>query len=186
MRISYKSLCIPFFFLITVLAACSKKDTDPKSVLINFIDAVNKQDFKSAKKLITEESESNFDLIALMIQMNLDKTKDFQIDKSKLVLGEPKINGDHAVIKVTYKEIKMPFDMEFKLVSGSWKLDLNPTFEKMGMGILNNIPTLDQQESKADSETYEESDYEKEEAKIRAEMHVADSMREVLKAQGID
>ena len=121
MRIKFKKLLLPFFFVTTLLNACSKKDTDPKSVLINFIDAVNKQDFKSARKMITKDSEANFDIITLMMQMNLDKMKDFQIDKSKLVLGDPKIDGDHAVIKVTYKEIKMPFEMEFKLVSGRGK-----------------------------------------------------------------
>lgn len=110
---------------------------DPKIVLTSFFDAMAKKDFAAARKLATADSKSTFDLMESAMKMvgDLpdDKTKE-QYDKSKMEIGEAKIDGDKATVNV--KEIKSgeAVDFTLKKEGGSWKVAMDMgTMMDMGM-----------------------------------------------------
>ena len=104
---------------------------DPKTVLSSFFDAMQeglaKKDFTAARKLATAESKSTFDMMEAAMKMAGDKMPDMskeQYDKSRMEIGEAKIEGDKATVPV--KELKSGESIDFTLKkeSGNWKVDM--------------------------------------------------------------
>ena len=117
------------------ISGCNSGGGDPKTVLTSFFDAMAKKDIAAARKLATAESKSMFDMMEAGMKMagNVaeDKTHE-QFDKSKMEMGEAKIDGDKATVNV--KELKSGESVDFvlKKESGSWKV-------AMDMGTMMNI-----------------------------------------------
>ena len=117
------------------ISGCNSGGGDPKTVLTSFFDAMAKKDIAAARKLATADSKSMFDMMEAGMKMagNVaeDKTHE-QFDKSKMEMGEAKIDGDKATVNV--KELKSGESVDFvlKKESGSWKV-------AMDMGTMMNI-----------------------------------------------
>jgi Domain of unknown function (DUF4878) len=125
-----KLLVAVFAFSAIYLGSCNNKAGDPKLVLTAFFDAMAKKDIAAARKLATADSKGMFDLMEMGMKMKdntlEDKTTE-QFDKSKMEMGEAKIDGDKATVSV--KETKSGESINFvlKKEDGSWKvaMDLN-------------------------------------------------------------
>ena len=122
-------------FSALYISSCNSGGGDPKTVLTSFFDAMAKKDIPAARKLATADSKSMFDLMEMGMKMKdntvEDKTKD-QFDKSKMEIGDAKIDGDKATVNV--KEIKSGESINFvlKKEDGAWKV-------AMDMGTMMNI-----------------------------------------------
>ena len=122
-------------FSTIYLSSCNSGGGDPKTVLTGFFDAMAKKDFVEARKLATADSKSMLDMMEQGMKMagNVaeDKTHD-KFDKSKMEMGEAKIDGDKATVNV--KELKGGESIDFvlKKEEGSWKV-------AMDMGTMMNI-----------------------------------------------
>lgn len=132
-----KKILIAVFVLSTLyISSCKSGSGDPKVVLNSFFDAMAKKDIATARKLATSDSKATFDLMETGLKMSDntmdDKTVD-QFDKSKMEMGEAKIDGDKATVNV--KEIKSGESVNFTLKKegGEWKvaMDMN-TMMTMG------------------------------------------------------
>jgi hypothetical protein len=113
---------------------------DPKATLSSFFDAMadgaKKKDFTEARKLATADSKSTFDMMESAMKMmgDMDTKSKEQYDKSKMEIGEAKIDGDKATVPV--KELKSGESVDFTLKkeSGSWKVAMDMgTMMEMGM-----------------------------------------------------
>ncbi len=105
---------------VTFIEGCKTGSGDPKAVLINFMEALNKHDVEGAKKYATAESAFVLD----MANKNGDqkKTKTGEYDISKLEIGDPKIEGDMATVPVKVKENDLVINYKMKKESGAWKV----------------------------------------------------------------
>ena len=103
-------------FSTIYLSSCNSGGGDPKTVLTGFFDAMAKKDFVEARKLATADSKSMLDMMEQGMKMagNVaeDKTHD-KFDKSKMEMGEAKIDGDKATVNV--KELKGGESIDFVL-----------------------------------------------------------------------
>jgi|GWRWMinimDraft_5_1066013.scaffolds.fasta_scaffold28947_2 hypothetical protein len=131
-----KLFVVLFAFSALYISSCNSGGGDPKAVLTSFFDAMGKKDIPAARKLATTESKGMFDMMEMALKMKgntMDDSTDIQFDKSKMEIGEAKIDGDKATVNV--KETKNGESINFvlKKEAGSWKVafDLNTM---MGMG----------------------------------------------------
>ncbi|MBS1496336.1 MAG: DUF4878 domain-containing protein [Bacteroidetes bacterium] len=116
---------------------------DPKTVLVEFMDALAKKDIASARKLATAESKSMLDLIEMGMKSNESKDMD-KYDKSKLEIGDAKIDGDKATVPVKEKGTDETTNFTLKKENGDWKVAFDKTsMMQMGMEKMNQHGGLD-------------------------------------------
>lgn len=160
-----KLLTIVLAFSVLVISSCNNnsggKSGDPKQVLTSFFDAMAKKDIAAARKLATADSKSMFDMMETGMKMEentMDDKPNAQFDKSKMEMGEPKINGDQATVNV--KELKSGQSINFvlKKESGDWKV-------AMDMGTMMNIGMEKMKEEGMTPEEREQMDAEMEKFK---------------------
>lgn len=109
---------------------------DPKQVLTAFFEAMSKKDIAAAKKLATKDSEQMFSLMEMGMSMNKDAKNDDmdKFDKTKMVIGEAKIDGDKATVEVKDKEKGEAVNFILKKESGAWKVAFDKaSVMQMGM-----------------------------------------------------
>lgn len=129
-------LAITMFGAITLVNSCKTSGGDPKPVLVNFMEALNKQDFEEAKKYATAESASILDMTK---NMGAKKENTGKYDISKLEIGDANINGDMATIPVKVKENNMVLNYNLKKESGAWKVAFDKSsLMSMGMDAMKN------------------------------------------------
>lgn len=108
---------------------------DPKTVLNSFFEAMSKKDLAEARKLATADSKSMFDLMEMGLKMKdsmNDQSMD-QFDKSKMEIGEAKIDGDKATVNVKDKKSGESVNFILKKESGDWKVAMDmATLMSMG------------------------------------------------------
>lgn len=132
-----KKLLIAVLALSTVyITGCKSGGGDPKAVLTSFFDAMAKKDIAAARKLATKDSKDMFDLMEAGMKMmdntTDDKTKE-QFDKSKMEIGEAKIDGDRATVNVKEKKSGDAVDFVLKKEGGEWKVAMDmATMMSMG------------------------------------------------------
>ena len=130
-----KLLSIAVLTTTLFLANCnSASNGDPKAVLSSFFDALTKKDISGAKKLATDESKDMFDMMEMGMKMGGQNKEMEKYDKSKLEVGDAKIDGDKATVPVKDKSSGESINYTLKKVGGSWKV----AFDKatvMGMGM---------------------------------------------------
>jgi hypothetical protein len=110
------------------IIGCKNNDSgNPTEVLIQFFDAMSKQDKVKIKELTTAESSS---MISLM-EIGMDKSgKDMEkFDKSKMEFGTAVINGDNAKVPVKEKGKGETTNFSMKKEAGKWKV----AFDKASM-----------------------------------------------------
>ncbi len=106
-----------------VFSSCNAGGGDPKTVLTAFFDAMSKKDLVAAKKLATKDSEAMFSMMEMAFKMGKDqKDNEMNFEKDKMVIGEPKIDGDKATVEVKDKEKGEAVNFLLKKESGAWKV----------------------------------------------------------------
>lgn len=105
------------------LSGCkSNNSSDPKAVLSDFFDALSKKDIEKARTLATEDSKSMLDMMDMGMKMSKDTGTDTKFDRSKLEIGEAKIDGDKAVISVKETTSGETMNYTMKKEKGAWKV----------------------------------------------------------------
>jgi len=112
-------ILINTLFLMT---GCSTTSSDPKATLAAFFDAMSKKDIAAARKLSTEDSKSMLDLMETGLKMSKDNEDTEKFDKSKMEIGEPKIDGDKARVPIKDKKSGEMVNFTLKKESGAWKV----------------------------------------------------------------
>lgn len=114
-------LSIISIFSLFLIASCKTANDSPKEVLSHFFDAMAKEDFVEAKKYITKDSEGILGMIEMSNRSKSDTTKNM-FSRDKIELGEEKIDGDRAEIKVTEKENGESNIFVLKKENEKWKV----------------------------------------------------------------
>jgi hypothetical protein len=115
------------------IISCKTNSSDPKGVLMSFMDALMKKDIEGAKKFATKDSEAMLGMIQMGMSMAPDSTKDKTYDKNSMEFGEAKVEGDKATIPVKDKKSGESTTYTLKKESGAWKVAFDKaTMTKMG------------------------------------------------------
>lgn len=123
-------------FCSILFLSCNSKDNDPKTILIEFLDAISKNDIKKARSLATKESKSMLDLMDMGNKE--DSAKNDKFDKKNIEFGEVKIEGDKATVPVTEKKSGITINYILKNENG-WKVAFDKaTMMNMGMDTETN------------------------------------------------
>lgn len=135
-------LLLAVSMLAVSISGCgSASGGDPRATLMAFSEKLSKKDFEGAKQLATKASASYLDLMKKFMGMaeqfkNMPGYKE-ETDFNKVTIGEPKINGDIALVPFTSGG--KSFDYPMKKEDGAWKVDLTAeTMSKMGMDGANS------------------------------------------------
>lgn len=123
------------FFAAAIICAafitsCNSAGADPKTTLVAFFDALSKKDIDGARKLATTDSKAMLDLIEMGMKMGNDNKDMEKYDKTKVEFGEPKIEGDKAIIPMKDKKSGEGTNFTLKKENGAWKV----AFDKATMG----------------------------------------------------
>jgi hypothetical protein len=110
-----------FIIIISmVIWACNGSDT-PRSVAEKFLKAMSTQDFETAKKYGTEETEKLLDMMSGFTKMTTDSVA----KELKFEITREKVEGENAVIY--YKEEGREGELQLPMVrvEGKWKVLLS-------------------------------------------------------------
>ncbi len=120
-----KKMIVPVFIIASAIffAGCGGSAGDPKATLVSFFDALGKKDIEGAKKLATAESQSMLGMMEMAMKMDKGENKDMdKFDKSKMEIGDVKIDGDKATVPVKEKESGELTNFTLKKEEGKWKV----------------------------------------------------------------
>ncbi|MDQ6756724.1 MAG: DUF4878 domain-containing protein [Bacteroidota bacterium] len=119
--------------IIFLLIGCKGGGSDPKGVLMNFMEALGKKDINTAKKYATKDSESMLGMLQMGMSMAPDSSKDKMFDKNNFEYGEAVITGDKAIVPVKEKKTGETTNYTLKKESGDWKVAFDKaTMMQMG------------------------------------------------------
>lgn len=117
-----KIIAILFTATIILCIGCDtkKSDASPKTVFIEFIKALKRNDLSIAQDLATPASSSTF----FVLKMGKDKLEKIlaKIDTTKMDITEPMIVGDKATIFYTEKISNTKANFILEKISGEWKV----------------------------------------------------------------
>ena len=123
-----KLLVVLFAFSALYISSCKSGGSDPKTVLTGFFDAMAKKDIAAARKLATADSKGMFDLMEMGMKMEknqMENKTDEQFDKTKMEMGEAKIEGDKATVNVKEKKSGESINFILKKEAGEWKVAMD-------------------------------------------------------------
>jgi hypothetical protein len=103
--------------VLVFLFACRNTDT-PKSIAEKFLKSMSTEDFETAKKYGTEETEKLLDMMAGFKKMSADSAK----HEMKFEITREKVEGENAT--VYYKEEGKSGELQLPMVKidGKWKV----------------------------------------------------------------
>jgi len=101
---------------------CGGSAGDPKATLTSFFDALSKKDIEGARKLATADSKQMLDMMEMGMKMDKGNTESEKYDKSRMEIGEPKIDGDKATVAVKDKKEGESVNFTLKKEQGTWKV----------------------------------------------------------------
>lgn len=154
MKKLFKVLAVSAMGLL-LATSCSKSDEEQiKSVSMDFLTALDQQNFDKAKKCATPESAEAIDAVQSLAAM-FGAENNENVGKAKYAIQEVVINGEEA--EATYIDENdaeaNPSKLELKKVDGKWLVQ----FKKEGMGGGDEEPmTEDEGEETNDLPTEEE------------------------------
>lgn len=183
-----KLLAATVVLLSFCIFSCKNTSTgDPKTVLMSFFDAMAKKDIATARKLATADSKQMFDIMEAGMKMagNIedDKTNE-QFDRSKMEVGEPKIDGDRATVNVKETKGGEAVDFVLKKENGSWKVAMDmATLTGIGMQKMKEkgINEEDMQQMKQELEKFRNMDADSMKQLMNKGKQVFDSLNKELK-----
>lgn len=118
--------------LVLGVIGCNSS-SDPKGVLMSFMDALGKKDIEAAKKYATKDSEAMLGMIQMGMSMAPKDQKDSTYDKDNLEYGDAKIEGDKATVPVKNKKSGETTNYTLKKEDGKWKVAFDKaTMTQMG------------------------------------------------------
>ncbi len=110
---------------IIILSGCNtnNSNSDPKTVLNHFFDALAKKDVAEAKKYVTKDSEGMMGMVEMGMKNMQDSAGQMAMyKKENMLIGTPLINGDKATVPVKDKKSGEETDFVLKKESGDWKV----------------------------------------------------------------
>jgi len=119
-----KILLFSFTAFVIILSGCSSNNnnSDPKTVLNHFFDALAKKDVTEAKKYVTKDSEGMMGMVEMGMKNIADSGGQMEMyKKENMMMGDPVINGERATIPVKDKRSGEETDFVLKKESGDWK-----------------------------------------------------------------
>ena len=124
---------------LVVLSGCKSSGGDPKKVLSQFFEALNKKDITTARKYATEDSKSMLDMMDMGMKMEKSGAKeDDKFSPADMQYGDAKIDGDKAVISVKNLKGGETMDYTLKKEKGEWKVAFDKaTMMSKGMEKMN-------------------------------------------------
>lgn len=126
-------LSVAVILAIGVIGCNSSSSSDPKGVLVSFMEALGKKDIEGAKKYATKDSEAMLGMIQMGMNMAPDSVKDKTYDKNNMEFGDAKIEGDKATVPVKDKTSGETLMYTLKKESGAWKVAFDKaTMTQMG------------------------------------------------------
>ena len=117
---------IMLLLIVACVAQISCKNTtsgDPKQTLTSFFEAMQKKDMAAARKLATADSKAILDMWEK--QMNTTMSESEKYDKSKVEIGEAKIDGNNATVAVKEKTSGESVNFPLQKEDGDWKVSFN-------------------------------------------------------------
>ena len=125
-------LAIAAVFALSV-GCKNANSSDPKGVVMSFMEALSKKDIEGAKKYATKDSEAMLGMIQMTMSMIPDSAKDKIYDKNNMEYGESIITGDKATVPVKDKKSGQTTNYTLKKENGSWKVAFDKaTMTEMG------------------------------------------------------
>lgn len=121
--------CVVALLAINSIGCKTSGSGDPKNVLSNFFDALEKKDITTAKKYATKESESMLGMIEMAMKMAPDSMRQKPYDKNNMEFGDATIVGDKATVPVKDKKSGEITNFTLKQEDGNWKV----AFDKVTM-----------------------------------------------------
>jgi hypothetical protein len=112
---------IIFFCCIGLIAFACKSSDNPRAVAEKFLKAMTTQDFETAKKYGTEETEKLLDMMSGFTKMSPDSAA----REMKFEITREKVSGDNAIIY--YREEGREGELQLPMVKleGKWKVLLS-------------------------------------------------------------
>jgi hypothetical protein len=117
--------------VIVSMISCGSK-SDPKGVALNYLNALKKMDYETAKKFGTPETGKMLDMISSFSSMVPDSIKD-QAKNVKIEIKEAKEDGDKCTVKFSSSD-KPDAEETLNLVKKDGKWLVNMTKDDMGGG----------------------------------------------------
>jgi len=117
--------------VIVSMISCGSK-SDPKGVALNYLNALKKMDYETAKKFGTPETGKMLDMISSFSSMVPDSIKD-QAKNVKIEIKEAKEEGDKCTVKFISSD-KPDAEETLDLVKKDGKWLVNMTKDDMGGG----------------------------------------------------
>ena len=106
--------------LVLVIVSCGGGDT-PKSVAENFLKALNKMDYETAKKYGSEDTGKLLDMMSGFSKLMPDSAKQ---DRS-FEMKDEKINGDKATVLYTASGEEGEQSLNLVKIDGKWKVAMS-------------------------------------------------------------
>jgi hypothetical protein len=182
-----KLLAILLAFSTLYISSCnSSGGGDPKAVLTSFFDAMAKKDIAAARKLATTDSKSMFDLMEMGMKMKdntMEDKADEQFDKTKMEMGEAKIDGDRATVNVKEKKNGESVNFVLKKEGGQWKVAMDmATMMSMGAEKMKEQGMNDEQmgDMKAEMEKFKNMNPDSLKEMMNKGMQALDSLKNAL------
>jgi hypothetical protein len=158
-----KILLFSFTAFILILSGCNtNNNSDPKTVLNQFFDALAKKDVTEAKKYVTKDSEGMMGMVEMGMKNMPDSSNQMMMTykKENMQMGDPVIDGDRATIPVKDKKSGEETDFVLKKESGNWKVAFDKStlmemaqkkMKEHGINGMNGMDGMGMDSSKMDS-----------------------------------
>ena len=117
--------------LITLtMSSCGGGGSQPKDVARTFLDAMEEQDWETAKSVSTKETKKMLDSMKGLMSMggNKDKSTTGKLEEFK----NTEVNGDKAVVTYCCGKEGNDAKLHLKKVEGDWKVHLNKEMPNKG------------------------------------------------------
>ncbi len=117
---------------LAYLSCSSPASGNPEKTLTAFFEAMEKKDVAAARKLATDDSKQLLDMWETQMKNNMPESNKY--DRSKVEIGETKIDGNNATVAVKEKTSGESVNFPLQKVGGDWKVSFSmASLMKMGM-----------------------------------------------------
>jgi hypothetical protein len=106
--------------LMALMMACGGGDS-PKAVTENFLKALNKMDYETAKKYGSEDTGKLLDMMSGFAKMMPDSAK----EEKSFEIKDEKIDGDKATVTYSQSGVEGEQAMNLVKVDGKWKVAMS-------------------------------------------------------------
>ena len=139
-----KKLILSVVITLTALSGCKSGAGDPKSILMSFMEALEKRDINTAKKYATKDSEAMLGMMEMAMKMAPDSSRDNSFDKDKMEFSDATITGDKATVPVKDKTSGETTVFTLKKEGSDWKVAFDKaTMTQMGQDKMKGMNNMD-------------------------------------------